>query len=198
MTTTTATIGAEEERTMSHDDSRPRTDGAAKRSCHECPVATASRRAFLRDIGLTVVGALALGAGLRPASALAASVSETHALSGRGARRTYGLPATDSISIDPDNDVILARWQNRVYAFSLRCPHRGSRLEWRSAEQRVFCPKHKARFRPDGAHDSGRRARDLDRYELGRQGSSIVVNLDALHHADEEPDAWRAAVIVVA
>jgi hypothetical protein len=61
----------------------------------------------------------------------------------------------------------------------------------------VFCPKHKARFRPDGAHDSGRASRDLDRYALNRQGSSIVVNLDTLHRADQEPEAWRSAVIVL-
>lgn len=180
-----------------HQDSRRRADDAAKGGCHECPAAMASRRAFLRDVGLTVIGALALSAVTRPAVALAESVIETNASSTSGAQRTYVLPATDSIAIDTDNDVILARWQNRVYAFSLRCPHRGSRLEWLAAERRVFCPKHKARFRPDGAHDSGRASRDLDRYALNRQGSSIVVNLDTLHRADQAPEAWRSAVIVL-
>jgi nitrite reductase/ring-hydroxylating ferredoxin subunit len=167
-------------------------------ACNDCPAAAASRRAFLRDIGLTVLGTLAAAAATRPGVALAESVRVTSAVNASGAQRTYALPAADSISIDAGNDVILARWQNRVYAFSLRCPHRGSRLEWLSDERRVFCPKHKARFRPDGAHESGRGSRDLDRFDLTRSGTSVVVNLDALHRADTEPDAWRAAVIVVA
>jgi len=40
--------------------------------------------------------------------------------------RTYAIPTADTISVDVANDVILARSQNRVYAFSLKCPHRTS------------------------------------------------------------------------
>ena len=166
--------------------------------CDECPVAAASRRAFLRDAGLAVIGALGLSALGRPAAAFAASVMEVNATDSSGMLRTYGLPTSNSISVDAANDVILARWEDRVFAFSLRCPHRGSRLEWHADEGRVFCPKHKARFRPDGSHDSGRQSRDLDRYDISRRGASIVVDVDALRRADQEPDAWRAAVIVVA
>jgi nitrite reductase/ring-hydroxylating ferredoxin subunit len=101
------------------------------------------------------------------------------------------------VSIDSANDVILARWQNRVYAFSLRCPHRGTKLEWHADESRVFCPKHKARFRPDGAHDSGRNTRSLDRYDLHLDGSAVVVELDMLHRIDEDPAGWNAAAINV-
>lgn len=181
-----------------HNDHASPSSGAGNSACGDCPAAMANRRAFLRDVGRTVIGALALGAVTAPAVALAESVVETIPVGGNGATRAYELPATDSISIDSPNEVILARWQNRVYAFSLRCPHRGSRLEWVAAERRVFCPKHKARFRPDGVHDSGRQSRDLDRYELSRSGSSVMVNLDALHRADQDPDAWRAAMITVA
>jgi nitrite reductase/ring-hydroxylating ferredoxin subunit len=84
-----------------------------------------------------------------------------------------------------------------VYAFSLRCPHRGTRLEWLTSERRIFCPKHKARFTPEGAHDSGRQSRDLDRYDITRRGSAIAVDLAALRRADQDPVAWRAAVIVL-
>jgi nitrite reductase/ring-hydroxylating ferredoxin subunit len=172
--------------------------GAPVAACQECPVATASRRAFLRDAGRAVIGALALSTMGKPARALAESVVETTPRRVRGVQRTYAVPSVDSVSVDIGNDVILARWQGRVYAFSLRCPHRGSRLEWRASEGRVFCPKHKARFRPDGAHDSGRQSRDLDRYDLHRTGGSVVVDLAALRRADREPEAWRAAVITVA
>jgi nitrite reductase/ring-hydroxylating ferredoxin subunit len=180
------------------DTPREQSDATRATSCSECAAAVASRRAFLREIGFVVVGALALSAAGRPEALLAESVREIAAERRRGALRTYALPTTDSISTDATNDVIIARWQNRVYAFSLKCPHRGTRLEWLADERRVFCPKHKARFTPDGAHDSGRGSRDLDRYDIARQGTSLVVNLDALRRADQEPQEWRSAVVVLA
>jgi nitrite reductase/ring-hydroxylating ferredoxin subunit len=164
-------------------------------NCHECPAATASRRAFLRDVGLAAVAALAV-AGL-PAAALAESVVETSPIRQVGRRRVYAIPRGDSIAVDAASDVIMARWQGRVYAFSLKCPHRGTRLEWRPNEQRIFCPKHKARFAPHGAHDSGRASRDLDRHAVAREGGSISVDLDAVFRADTDRPAWEAAVIVI-
>lgn len=166
-------------------------------ACTDCPAAAASRRKFLRDVGVMVATLFAAGAVASPASALVSAVSETRATRSRGLLRTYPLPATDSISIDVDNDVILARWQGRVYAFSLKCPHRGTRLESLENEKRIFCPKHKARFIADGSHVSGRGSRDLDRYRLSRQGVSVVVDLGAILRADSDADAWRAAVITV-
>jgi nitrite reductase/ring-hydroxylating ferredoxin subunit len=139
----------------------------------------------------------AAGAAASPASALVNAVSETRATSARGLLRTYALPPTDSISVDVDNDLILARWQNRVHAFSLKCPHRGTRLEWLENEKRIFCPKHKARFRADGAHDSGRSTRSLDRYALHLEGGAVVVELDTLYRVDENPAGWNAAVIAI-
>lgn len=165
--------------------------------CQECPVAQASRRAFLRDVGRAAAAALALNALGTPAISLAESVTETSPVQQPGRSRIYEIPRGDSIAVDEANDVILARWQDRVYAFSLKCPHRGSRLEWRPAEQRVFCPKHKGRFRADGSHESGRGARDLDRYAVTREGSSVVVDLDTIRRADQDPEAWRAASIVL-
>lgn len=164
-------------------------------ACTDCPAAAASRRAFFRDVGVMVAALFAAGAAASPASALANAVSATRAIGSRGLLRTYALPATDSISIDADNEVILARWQNRVYAFSLKCPHRGTSLEWIENEKRIFCPKHKARFTADGTHASGRGSRDLDRFALSRQGGSVVVDLSRILQADADADAWRAAVI---
>jgi len=182
---------------MPSSTSRPADVKDKSVDCGQCPVAQAGRRAFLRDIGLAVVAALAVGVVGAPATALGESVTETSPLRGVGRERSYALPAADSIAIDTDNDIIIARWQNTVYAFSLKCPHKGTRLEWLSGERRVFCPKHKARFRPDGSHESGRRSRDLDRYDVNRQGPSMVVSLDALRRQDTEPEAWRDAVLVL-
>lgn len=175
-------------------DAATPVDGTA---CGDCPAATASRRAFIRDVGVMVAGLFAAGAISSPAAALANTVAEVRASGGRGMLRTYALPSANSIAVDVDNDLILARWENRVYAFSLKCPHRGTRLEWHNDEQRIFCPKHKARFTPNGTHDSGRNSRDLDRYGLSRQGSSVVVDLGTVLRVDTDAGAWRAAVIVL-
>jgi len=166
-------------------------------ACDDCPATAASRRAFIRDVGVMVAALFAAGAFASPGAAFASTIAEVLPSGARGVLRTYAVPSGDSIAIDVDNDLILARWQNRVYAFSLKCPHRGTRLEWHNDEQRVFCPKHKARFTPNGTHDSGRGSRDLDRYSLSRQGSAVIVDLGSVLRADSDAAAWRAAVIIL-
>lgn len=152
------------------------------------------RRAFLRATALGVLGALAGEAAL---PTLAGAVGTTTPTSVGTLELRYALPSADGVAVDESNEVILVRWQQRAYAFSTKCPHRGARLEWRSAEGRVFCPKHKARFRPDGAHDSGRQSRDLDRYDIRREGTSLVISLHTLRRADTDPDGWAAATVTI-
>ncbi|HET7092382.1 MAG TPA: hypothetical protein VFI22_02865, partial [Thermomicrobiales bacterium] len=94
----------------------------AKAACNDCPAVAASRRAFIRDVATLVAGALAVGVVASPAAALARAAGEIRPTSAGGVLRTYDIPSTDSISVDVGNDLILARWQNRVYAFSLKCP----------------------------------------------------------------------------
>jgi len=170
-------------------------------ACDHCP-ALANRRAFLRHAALAAVATLA-AAGLSPTGALADTVRaitprDAAGRDSAGTERGYAIPSGDSISVDDANDLILARWQNRVYAFSLRCPHRGTRLEWHADEGRIFCPKHKARFRPDGAYDSGRRTRALDRYAVRRQGAQLVVDLATVLREDADAGRWAAAALAVA
>ena len=165
-------------------------------TCGDCPVAN-SRRVFLRDLGMTVAAAVAAIALSRPTLAFAESIGEIEPMRSSLAERTYAIPRTDGVSVDISNDVILARWENRVYAFSLKCPHKGARLEWRAAEQRVFCPKHKARFLASGTHVSGRGKRDLDRYEVRQTEMGIVVNLGRLYREDKSRAEWEAAVVAL-
>jgi len=163
--------------------------------CEACPLAT-DRRVFLRQMALLVAGTLA-ATGLSPSAAFASGARYIAPLATRGSQRRYDLPAIDGVAIDSANDVILARWLGHVYAFSVLCPHRGTRLVWHATESRVFCPKHKARFRPDGAHDSGRNIRSLDRYALHLEGGAVLVELDTLYRVDENPAAWNAAAIAI-
>jgi nitrite reductase/ring-hydroxylating ferredoxin subunit len=163
--------------------------------CGDCPIAT-DRRRFLRDAGLTVIATL-VASGLKPSSALAKLIAETRPVRSSGPMRAYSVPAADAVLIDVDNDVIIARSRKRVYAFSRRCPHKGTRLEWREDESRIFCPKHKARFDTGGAHVSGRHTRNLNRYALRLQGSEIVVDTGTVYRQDMNPQEWTSAVIAL-
>ena len=172
------------------------TDSQRSADCGNCPLVV-DRRRFLRDTGFAVLATL-VAAGLRPVEALAEAVSEIAPKRKIGTRLAYALPASDSVSVDAENDVIIARWENRAYAFSLKCPHRGARLEWKPDESRIFCPKHKARFTPDGNHFSGRETTALDRYRISREGNEIIVSLDVVLKQNEDPAAWQSAVVQLA
>ena len=113
------------------------------------------------------------------------------------AEKRYAIPAGDGVAIDRDNSIIVARAGNRVFAFSLSCPHQNTALRW-SAEDREFqCPKHKSHYRADGGFIEGRATRDMDRMAIRRDGAVIVVDVDLLYQADEHPAEWAAAVVVL-
>ena len=162
---------------------------------HVCG-ARLDRRAFLQRTGLAIAAAL-VASGITPAEGFAGAVSELIPEARAGRTRTYGIPATDGVFVDAADSVVLARWQGRVYAFSIECPHRGARLQWRANEGVMYCPKHKARFSPDGAHVSGRRTGPLDRFGLRRVSGSVVIALDQVLTADQDAAAWAAAVLTV-
>ena len=170
-------------------------DVPRERPCAECPLVV-DRRTFLRGAALAAAATLA-ALGAAPSAAFADGVRAIAPLATAGGQHTYQMPTADGAAVDSANDVIIARWQGRVYAFSIKCPHRGTRLQWHADETRIFCPKHKARFRPDGAHDSGRATRDLDRYDVRRQGTDLVVNFDTVRRSDRDAAAWSAAVVTV-
>ena len=85
-----------------------RTDAPADAACSACPLVV-DRRRFLRNTGLAVLATL-VTTGLRPLAALAESVSEIAPIRKTGTRLAYALPRANSVSVDPENDVIIARW----------------------------------------------------------------------------------------
>src|SRR4051812_39794867 len=122
-------------------DTRDHTDG-----CDECALRTVERRAFLRDaVAQILAGIAVLSAVSAKASALPIMFIE-----GTGERtdKAYPIPAADGVSIDKDESVIIARVDNRAYAFSLACPHQNTAIRWDGSEHRFQCPKHKSRYRP--------------------------------------------------
>jgi Rieske Fe-S protein len=163
-------------------------------ACNDCPAEGAqSRRAFLRNGFAAAFTALAAVGFVGKADAM--PVRWTQALARTGGTLSYNVPASDGAEIDRNNEVILVRWQNAVYAFNLSCPHQHTALRWEEAAQQFQCPKHHSHYRPDGTFISGRATRGMDRFPLSRQGGSLVVDVAQMYRQDQDPAAWNAAVI---
>lgn len=166
--------------------------------CTACPL-DPDRRAFLRSAAAAVASLGLLG--LLPRDAGAASLRAIGALPAaprdhRDERR-YPLPVADGVSIDRENGVIVARAGNKVWAFSLACPHQNTALRWDAGDREFRCPKHKSRYRDDGSFIDGRATRSMDRLAVRRDGATLVVDIDALYQQDEQSKQWEAAVVVV-
>ncbi len=159
----------------------------------ECAI-DESRREFLRH-GLLAVAAITAVAGTgAPLHAMA----RTYA-TGRGQEKalTYPLPTADGATIDDANKVILVRYQGIVSAFSLECPHRKNPLEWQPENGRFFCPKHKSTFKPEGTLTGGKAERNMDRYAIKVDGSSVIVDKTTLIRSSDDAAAWTAAAVQV-
>lgn len=172
---------------MSGRPDSARTD--APDACALC-----ARRTFLRDTVGIVAGAL-FAIGVPRRRALELPIAWIRAIHRAGSSVTYPVPASDSVSIDKDNQDILVRWQNVAYAFNLACPHQNTALEWDDADHRFQCPKHHSKYQPDGTFISGRATRSMDRLGIQRQGATLVVDLDAFYRQDKNPDQWKAALV---
>ena len=167
--------------------------------CTECPIAT--RREFLRNSAFAVAGIMASLGIVKSASAMTNASFPIGAVSGRRVgdhTRAYAIPAADGAQIDKENEVILVRWQNEVYAFDLSCPHQNTALRWNESEHRFQCPKHHSQYQPNGEFITGRATRGMDRLAIKRDGSQVSVNIDVLYKQDEDPTGWTAAVVKLA
>ena len=168
-----------------------------EQECGGCPLGPGDsreeldRRGFLRD---------AAWAALAAAGALGLVPPDLHAVpptrgTGTRADKAYPIPATDGVAVDRDEAVMIARAANRVYAFSLACPHQNTALRWDERNGRFQCPKHKSRYRPDGTFIEGRATRGLDRFAVRREADRLMVNLDLLYREDEDAAEWARAVV---
>jgi nitrite reductase/ring-hydroxylating ferredoxin subunit len=160
--------------------------------CNSCPLVT-NRRDFLRDAAVGVAGVLATLGIARSAAAL--PVSMINAMSRSKTGVTYAIPAADGVQIDRDNEVILTRYQNAVYAFNLSCPHQRTALRWNDVDKQFQCPKHHSKYDPKGDFLSGRATRGMDRLAIVRQGASVVVDIDQMYKEDEDTPQWNAAFV---
>jgi len=158
--------------------------------CGGCPLIP-ERREFLRNAAALALGVLSLSLPIR-------SVSAKVLTSAVGGRKTlsYPVPAADGADIDRDNEVILVRYKNEVFAFSLGCPHQNVALRWNETDMRFQCPKHHSQYQPSGEFITGRATRNMDRLAIRRDaGNNIVVDPDTLYKSDEDEAQWKNAVV---
>jgi len=148
-----------------------------------------------RRHAVAVVGAMvALGMSAERAVALP-FVFVTGARLPNGTDVSFPIPTTDGATIDRNNDMFLAGYQGKVYAFGLACPHQNTALRWLAEEGRFQCPKHTSKYAPDGTFLSGRATRSMDRYAARKDGSNVVVNLDTMYQEDKQKPEWENAFV---
>jgi len=153
------------------------------------------RRDFLRQATGWTAGALAsLGAGAHDIAA--APVGFGVPLSVSGADLTYPMPAADGATIDRDNGVIVVRYQAKVYAFNLSCPHESAAVRWKGALGRFECSRHDSQYQPDGVYMSGRATRNMDRFAVRKNGATLIVDVSRLIQSDQQKAAWDAAFVL--
>ncbi len=170
-----------------HIDHEPTHD-----DCRTCPLVS-NRRDFVRDAAIGAAGVMASLGLARSASAL--PVSMINALSRGKTGITYAIPVADGVQIDRQNEVILARYQNVIYAFNLSCPHQRTALRWNDTAKQFQCPKHHSKYDPKGDFITGRATRGMDRLAITRQGANIVVDIDTMFKEDEDTPQWNAAMV---
>jgi nitrite reductase/ring-hydroxylating ferredoxin subunit len=149
-----------------------------------------TRREFLQ------CGCLALALGLRSGDVFAVSV-QSAAGQASDRERSYPIPESDGVSIDREAQVILVRFESRMSAFALSCPHQMALIRWVEQDGRFRCTKHDSRFGPEGARLSGVAPRNLDRYGIRREADTVVVELDRLLRSDKDPAGWDSAHVGV-
>ena len=166
---------------------------------HACDVCSDpdSRRDFLRQAALLVSGALVGLAGPAGGSAEALPMAWGAPVAASGAELTFPIPAADGAAIDRDNGVIVVRYQGKVFAFNLSCPHENAAVRWKPAVNRFECSRHDSRYEPTGAYTSGRATRNMDRFALKRNGDTVVVDVSRLIQSDTDKAKWEAAALLL-
>ncbi len=146
-----------------------------------------TRRLFLQRAG----GCLVAGLGL-PTDVWALPI---RLIEGRTVanERNYPLPAVDGVTIDHAAQVMLARSDGRVYGFAMACPHQHAAVRWLDTEHRFECTKHHSKYQVTGVYTSGRATRNLDRFPIRRDPTTVFVDVSRVFESDKDPAGWAAA-----
>lgn len=175
----------------SHTKTSLPAETVVRRACSGC--AAGSRREFLGLVSGTLAAAAVADEWV--ATLGAAGIAETTAAQAGPTTLTYPVPPGDGVSIDKKEQIILVRFQQKIYAFPLACPHENTALRWRQGDLRFQCSRHDSKYKPDGTFMAGRATRNMDRYGVSRNGASVVVDLTKLYQSDTQAAQWAAASI---
>ncbi len=144
-----------------------------------------------------LLAAIATSLGTTPARAAAMSLGAIRPLQRAGDEHTYPLPAEDGATIDHDSEIIVVRFQQKVYGFNLSCPHQHTALKWQAEDHQFQCPRHHSRYTPDGVFVSGRATRGMDRFGIRRDGDNIVIDVAKYYQQDKNKAEWEAAFLAL-
>ncbi len=163
---------------------RSSSDGSTAGGC-----ADGSRRAFLQQSGALIAETL-----------LILGFTSLSAATGRAAgnERSYPIPPADGVTLDREAQLLLVRYQGKVFALALTCPHQNAAVRWLASDGRFQCTRHDSQYRPDGTYMSGRATRNMDRLPIRRDGLSVLVDVTQIIRADQNPAAWAGAAVPVA
>jgi Rieske Fe-S protein len=162
---------------------------------HSLETCDVDRRGFLRNC--SIIAAAALAAGATGARAEQLAMRWTRPLAAGAREVTYPLPVADGVEVDRDHSVLLTRYQGRIYAFSMICPHQRAAVKWLADKQMFQCTKHKSKYSGAGSYISGRATRSLDRHPVKIVNGLVVVDETVLLKEDENQAVWKAAVAQV-
>ncbi len=160
--------------------------------CRDCRLL--ERRDFLRGAAL-MLAAIAAGLGASPATAEALPVTIARARRRTGDEHSYPIPPQDGATIDHDAEIIVVRYQQKLYGFNLSCPHQHTALKWQAEDNQFQCPRHHSRYTPDGTFVSGRATRGMDRFGVRRDGDNFVVDVGKYFRQDQNPAEWGSAFV---
>jgi len=167
--------------------------GSPSPACEGCGERLTRRRA-LAQISAAAVAAMA-GVTLRPGTALALPVTQVTGTPIAPDEHAYPIPASDVVTIDHDQQVIVVRFQQKGYVFNLACPHENTALRWKARDGYFKCPRHESEYQPDGTFIRGRATRNMDRFALRRDGDSLIADFNRLYRSDQQPQEWAAAFV---
>jgi Rieske Fe-S protein len=163
--------------------------------CPACAGADGRRDFLRRAAGLVSVALAGMAGAVSPPAALAVTLG--HPLGASGADLTYPVPSADGATVDRDNGVIIVRFQGKVFAFNLSCPHENAAVRWKPAVNRFECSRHDSRYDLAGVYTSGRATRNMDRFAVKRSGDTIVVDVSRLIQSDKQKPEWEAAAVTL-
>jgi nitrite reductase/ring-hydroxylating ferredoxin subunit len=152
------------------------------------------RRAFLQAAACFTLSAAALGLSATDTSAFPISEGDGQQT---GNEVRFPLPAADGVTIDRKVQVIIVRYQSRLYAFNLACPHENNVLKWLPKDGRFQCTKHDSQYTPAGVYTSGRATRNMDRLGVRKEENTLVVELNKFYQSDKNAAGWAAAVVTL-